>query len=34
MVMVGKDKGKVGKVSSVLRKENKVIVKGLNLVRI
>jgi ribosomal protein L24 len=33
MIMVGKDKGKVGTVSAVLRKENKVLVQGLNLVR-
>ena len=33
LVITGKDKGKKGKVRSVLPRENKVIVEGLNMVK-
>ena len=33
MVTAGKDKGEVGTVSKVYRKENRMIIQGLNLVR-
>ncbi|MDD2717062.1 MAG: 50S ribosomal protein L24 [Candidatus Wallbacteria bacterium] len=33
MVQTGKDKGKIGKVLSVLQNENKVIVTGVNMVK-
>lgn len=33
MVIAGKDKGKVGKVLKVLRKENRVIVEKVNIVK-
>lgn len=33
LVIAGKDKGKKGKVISVLPKENKVIVEGINIVK-
>ncbi|HHT38446.1 MAG TPA: 50S ribosomal protein L24 [Mollicutes bacterium] len=32
-IIAGKDKGNIGRISKVLRKENKVIVDGLNLVK-
>ncbi len=32
-VMVGKDKGKEGKITHVFKNENKVIVEGLNMVK-
>lgn len=32
-VITGSNKGKTGKVSKVLRKENKVIVEGVNIVK-
>lgn len=31
MIMVGKDKGKAGKVMQVFPKENKVVIEGLNI---
>ena len=33
IVISGKDKGKEGKIINVLRKENKVVVEGLNIVK-
>ena len=33
IVIAGKDKGKTGKVTKTLRKENKVIVEGINMVK-
>ncbi len=33
VVISGKNKGKEGKITSVLRKENKVIVEGVNIVK-
>ena len=33
VVISGKDKGKEGKITSVLRKENKVVVEGVNVVK-
>lgn len=33
VVISGKDKGKEGKITTVLRKENKVIVEGINIVK-
>ena len=33
MVVAGKDKGQVGTVSKVYRKENRLLVEGLNLVK-
>ena len=33
MVTAGKDKGQVGTVTKVFRKENRLIVEGLNLVK-
>lgn len=32
-ILAGKDKGKTGKVSKVLRKENKVVVEGANIIK-
>ena len=32
-VIAGKDKGKSGKILEVLRKENKVVVEGINIVK-
>ncbi len=33
VVISGKDKGKEGKITNVLRKENKVVVEGVNIVK-
>ena len=33
VVISGKDKGKEGKITTVLRKENKVVVEGINVVK-
>ena len=33
IVLAGKDKGKTGKVIETLKKENKVIVEGINMVK-
>ena len=33
VVISGKDKGKEGKITTVLRKENKVVVEGVNVVK-
>ena len=33
VVMAGKDKGKEGKIIKVLRKENRVVVEGVNIVK-
>ena len=33
VVIAGKDKGKEGKILNVLRKENKVVVEGVNIVK-
>ena len=33
VVISGKDKGKEGKITNVLRKENKVVVEGVNVVK-
>ena len=33
VVISGKDKGKEGKITTVLRKENKVVVEGINIVK-
>ena len=33
IVISGKDKGKEGKITNVLRKENKVVVEGINIVK-
>ncbi|MEA4134551.1 50S ribosomal protein L24 [Mycoplasma sp. 2045] len=33
MVIAGKDKGKTGQIEKILRSENKVIVKGVNIVK-
>lgn len=33
VVISGKDKGKEGKITTVLRKENKVVVEGVNIVK-
>ena len=33
VVIAGKDKGKQGKITKVLREENKVIVEGINMVK-
>lgn len=33
VVISGKDKGKEGKITNVLRKENKVVVEGINIVK-
>ena len=33
VVISGKDKGKEGKITSVLRKENRVVVEGVNIVK-
>ncbi len=33
LILAGKDKGKTGKVTKTLRKEDKVIVEGINMVK-
>lgn len=33
VVISGKDKGKEGKITTILRKENKVVVEGVNVVK-
>ena len=33
IVIAGKDKGNTGRISKILKKENKVIVEGVNLVK-
>lgn len=33
VVISGKDKGKEGKITTILRKENKVVVEGVNIVK-
>ena len=33
IVISGKDKGKEGKITSVLKKENRVVVEGINIVK-
>jgi len=33
VILAGKDKGKTGKVTKTLRKENKVVVEGINMVK-
>ncbi len=33
VVISGKDKGKEGKITTVLKKENKVVVEGINMVK-
>ena len=33
IVIAGKDKGKTGKISTVLVKENKIVIDGLNMVK-
>lgn len=33
MIMAGKDKGKTGKISKIIKTQNKVIITGLNLVK-
>jgi len=33
VVIAGKDKGKEGKITNILRKENKVVVEGVNIVK-
>ena len=33
IILAGKDKGKTGKVIGILRKDNKVIVEGINMVK-
>ena len=33
VVISGKDKGKEGKITTILRKENKVVVEGINIVK-
>ena len=33
IVISGKDKGKEGKITNVLRKENRVVVEGINIVK-
>ncbi len=33
LILAGKDKGKTGKVTKTLKKENKVIVEGINMVK-
>ena len=33
VVISGKDKGKEGKITNVLRKENRVVVEGINIVK-
>ena len=33
VVISGKDKGKEGKITNILRKENKVVIEGINIVK-